>query len=135
MSLDEFSTPAQASKPVSPLDDFSAPLSSAPARTVAGALGNPDEAGKALAISKQTGIAPAVVQTDLPGYAAHARTQEGKLAMQDPAIRAYVENNPSAPEVSADDWATIREASERAEVPTPGPGQRTGDYGAAASNS
>jgi hypothetical protein len=31
--------------------------------------------------------------------------------MQDPAIRAYVENNPSAPEVSADDWATIREAS------------------------
>lgn len=81
-------------------------------KAVANANENGDEAGKALSISKQTGIPAPVVQTDLSGYDAHARTKAAVKAMKNPAIAAYVDGNPMAAKVSADDYEKLDEVSQ-----------------------
>ncbi len=113
--LDDFSAPASAApaaiKPSSPLDDFSMPVSSAQQKASVFSNSSPDEAGKALSISKQTGIPASIVQTDLPGYQAHANTQSAIEAVKNPAIAKYVDENRMAPQVSNDDYSVLDKIS------------------------
>lgn len=111
--VDDFSAPAQApAAPANPLDEFSAPVgSSAKQRAAVFANESPDEAGKALSIAKQTGIPASVVQTDLPGYDAHAKTQAAKKAVENPAIASYIDQHPMAAKVSNDDYSVLDKIS------------------------
>lgn len=113
--LDDISAPlapAAPSRPTNPLDAFSAPSSSAQQKAVVNANAIPDEAGRALSISKETGIPASIVQTDLPGYDAHAKSQAAIKAVQNPAIANYVNNNPMASQVSNDDYKQLDEVSQ-----------------------
>lgn len=113
--LDDFSaplTPAASARPTNPLDAFSAPSSSAQQKAVVNANAIPDEAGRALSISKETGIPASIVQTDLPGYDAHTKSQAAIKAVQNPAIANYVNNNPMASQVSNDDYKQLDEVSQ-----------------------
>lgn len=113
--LDDFSAPLTseppATKPSSALDDFSTPASTAQQKASVFSNSSPDEAGKALSISKQTGIPASIVQTDLPGYDAHAKTQAAIQAVQNPAIAKYVDENRMAPQVSNDDYSILDKIS------------------------
>lgn len=105
--------PLAAESPVIPTGSWnSAPLAST-AQQKASVFSNssPDEAGKALSISKQTGIPASIVQTDLPGYDAHAKTQAAIQAVQNPAIAKYVDENRMAPQVSNDDYSVLDKIS------------------------
>lgn len=114
--LDDFSAPLtsapSATKPSSPLDDFSIPASTAQQKASVFSNSSPDEAGKALSISKQTGIPASIVQTDLPGYDAHAKTQAAIEAVKNPAIAKYIDENRMAPQVSNDDYGHMDEVSQ-----------------------
>lgn len=113
--LDDISaplTPAAPARPTNSLDAFSAPSSSAQQKAVVNANAIPDEAGRALSISKETGIPASIVQTDLPGYDAHAKSQAAIKAVQNPAIANYVNNNPMASQVSNDDYKQLDEVSQ-----------------------
>lgn len=113
--LDDFSEPLApappATKPSSPLDDFSMSASTAQQKASVFSNSSPDEAGKALSISKQTGIPASIVQTDLPGYDAHAKTQAAIEAVKNPAIAKYIDENRMAPQVSNDDYSTLDKIS------------------------
>src|SRR3954466_13522280 len=77
----------------------SAPLADAvpQQKAVVSANDNGDEAAKALQISKRTGISPSLVQGDLPGYAAHDRTQTAiKYVNENPFVAKYVDSSPMA---------------------------------------
>ncbi len=85
--------------------------SRAQAKATVSANDNPEEAGKALSIAKQTGIPASIVQTDLPGYDAHAKTQAAIKAVQNPAIDKYIDSNPMAAKVSNDDYPILDKIS------------------------
>ncbi len=81
-------------------------------KAVVGTQGVPDEAARALTIAKQTNIPASVVQSDLPGYDAHAKQQSAVKAVQNPAIAKYVNDSPMAAQVSADDYDKLDEVSQ-----------------------
>jgi hypothetical protein len=81
------------------------------AKAVVSANTNPEEAGKALSIAKQTGIPASIVQTDIPGYDAHAKTQAAIKAIENPAIASYIDKHPMAAQVSNDDYSVLDKIS------------------------
>lgn len=83
----------------------------AQAKAVVSVNDNADEAAQAIKIGKKTGISPVVVQTDIPGYDAHAKTQDAIKAVQNPAIAKYVDDNRMASQVSNDDYSTLDKIS------------------------
>ena len=96
------------------------PVDSTPqTKAVVGAMGNPDEAGKAVGIAARTGIPAPVVQTDLPGYTAHAATQDAVKAVQNPHIASYVDGHPMAAKVSADDYNKLDDISKLIQAISP----------------
>src|SRR6266576_4666761 len=112
--LDDISAPLapQAPPATSPLDEFSSPAGPpAQTRAVLSTNESPDDAGQALKLSKQTGIPPSIVQTDLPGYGAHAKQNAAIKAVQNPAIAKYIDGNPMAAKVSNDDYHTLDKIS------------------------
>jgi hypothetical protein len=115
--LDDFSSPASAAvpQPSSDLDSISSPGAgpTTQQRAVVGAGDNPEESSKALAIAKKTSIPPSVVQTDLPGFDAHAKRQDAiKYTSGNPFIASYVDGHPMAASVSADDYPALQKSSE-----------------------
>lgn len=81
-------------------------------KAVVSANDNGDEAAKALQISKRTGISPSLVQGDLPGYAAHDRTQTAiKYVNENPFVAKYVDSSPMAAKVSSDDYEALSKSS------------------------
>lgn len=103
--------PEQSSAPQQSWD--SAPLAGVSTQTkaVISANDNGDEAAKALTIGKQIGVAPSVVQSDIPGYEAHARQQQAKTATENPYIAKYVDNTPHAASISGDDYENLENSS------------------------
>lgn len=80
-------------------------------KAVVQANDNAEEAARALQVGRRLGVAPTVVQSDLPGYAASERTESAKRAADNPAAAKYIEGNPMAASASADDWDAMEEAS------------------------
>lgn len=85
--------------------------SRAQSRAVVQANDNAEEAAQALRVGKRLGVAPSVVQSDLPGYAGAQRQDAAKRASANPAIERYIDGNPIAASASADDWDGLEEAS------------------------
>lgn len=111
---DPAATTATAPKAANPWESdlAAAPGPSAQARAVVQANDNGDEAAKALALGKKTGLAPSVVQSDIPGYDAQARQDSAKKAAANPALAKYIDGNPMAASVSGDDFDHLQEVSE-----------------------
>lgn len=73
---------------------------------------NGEEAARALKLGRKTGVNPSLIQTDLPGYDAHARAEDAKQATANPAIARYLEGNPIAASVSGDDYDALERSSQ-----------------------
>src|ERR1017187_8796612 len=114
--MSDWASAPESSVPAQPQADWTSapPVGPSPqAKAVVGAMDNPEDAGKALSISARTGIPAPVVQTDIPGYDAHARTQDAIAGVKNPYIAAYVDGNPMAARVSADDYPKLDEVSQQ----------------------
>jgi hypothetical protein len=85
-------------------------------RAAVAASDNGEEAAQALKLGRKTGLNPSLIQTDLPGYAAHAKAQEAKKAVENPAIARYLEGNPIAASVSGDDYDALERSSQAVQV-------------------
>lgn len=81
-------------------------------KAVISSTDNGDEAAKALQIQKKTGIPASVVQSDLPGYDAHARQQSAVKAIQNPFIAKYIDTSANGAKVSGDDYEKLDEVSQ-----------------------
>lgn len=115
--LDEFSAPVNENEPAPSAphaaDEFSDVLS-APvhAKAVAGTMGSADEAGKVIDFAKRTGVAPSVVQADLPGFEQDFKQKNASQAVDNPHIAGYVDKNSMAAQVSNDDWSALGKVSD-----------------------
>lgn len=74
---------------------------------VGNAVANPEQAGEAQRLSRETGAPAEVIHEDLPGFKATLQQRKTESAMQKPSILEYVENNPMASQVSNDDWDAL----------------------------
>jgi len=113
--LDQFagSAAAPSNAPTSgDLKDFydanMSPAAQAVPKAVGAANDNPDEAAKALSISKETGIPASVVAADPKGAVAdHRSAQAGKYVKQSSALQRYVNEYPLGASISADDYKNL----------------------------
>jgi hypothetical protein len=93
----------------------SAPFAQGPSpqtKAVVQANDNSEEAGRAVAVSKKLALPASLVQSDVPGYEASAREKSAREASQNPALAGYIQKNPMAASISADDWDKMDEVSQ-----------------------
>lgn len=90
---------------------FSTPAPTAQQKAVVTANDNSESAAKALTVGKKINVPATVVESDLPSYEAHARTQSAVKASANPYIAKYIDGNPMASKVSADDYEKLDEVS------------------------
>lgn len=104
---------ATAPKTTAPAAWDSAPVVESNARqnAVAFSNDNAEEAAKAVQLGKKMQLPATVVQSDLPGYDATARSSAASKAVANPALAKYIDGNPMAAKVSSDDWDSMEEAS------------------------
>lgn len=90
------------------VDDFFNDRAAAREAVVGVADTNPDEAARAIQISKVTGVPSIAVAQDLPSFERDAKNDIATdIINNNPALQEYINSNPMAARVSSDDWGTL----------------------------
>lgn len=84
-----------------------------PLRSVAATVDdNPDDAARAVDLSKATGVAAPIIAADLPNFEqVHKASLANQIMRSNPALIDYVRSHPMAASVSNDDWANLADVA------------------------
>lgn len=90
------------------VDDFFNDRQSAREQVVGLEDNNPDEAARAIELSRVTGTPSIAVVNDIPGFEKQARDQLATdIINENVALQNYVNSNPMAARISSDDWGNL----------------------------
>jgi hypothetical protein len=88
----------------------------APSQAITSLDANPDDGARALQLSRATGVAPAVIYEDLPGFEQeHRAGLAAGIIRNNDRLAAYIRGNPLASVVSNDDYGNLDSFSRGAE--------------------
>jgi hypothetical protein len=102
------------------LDDIEAAIqridADARTRAITSLDANPDDGARALQLSRATGVSPAIIYGDLPGFEQeHRSALAAGIVRGNDRLAAYIRGNPLADVVSNDDYGNLDTFSRKAE--------------------
>lgn len=96
------------------IDDFFNDRQSAREAVVGLEDNNPDEAARAIELSRITGVPSVAVVNDIPSFEKQARdTLATDIINDNPALQEYINSNPMAARISSDDWGNLDSITRR----------------------
>lgn len=112
-------TPNVAPTAPEPVGDSANPWDAAPVmrgptarqKAVVTANDDADAAARSIKLGKKMDLSPALIQTDIEGYTAASKRDAAANAAKNPVLAKYINENPGASSVSADDWDKMSESA------------------------